>query len=181
MNSFDQYKAEQESFAFSPLSWWRRGFSLLEIVIVLGIVVVLLAISIPAWRHYALNLKLREAADGVVADLKLAQQRTVSEQIVYTVKFYADTESYSVIRFNPDQENPGSYVPETLSTQKLDAEIDLVQVYEFSIPEVRFTAAGGVVEGGQVELQNRNGEGRVIDVRPSGFIQIYQRDDFFPL
>lgn len=150
----------------------KGGISLIEIVVIVAVITILVAGAIPAWRRYAPRLKLRQEADKIVDELKLSQQRTVSEQISYAVLFYTDTDSYEVVRFNPDPESPGEYIPETLSVKTLDPEIDLVQLYDFSSPQVRFTAAGGVLDIGQIELANAHGDIRTLDIRPSGFIEI---------
>ncbi len=151
-------------------SYYQRGISLVELLIVIAIIVAVLGVSIPAWRAFAPRFKLNSETERVVEELRLAQQKTVSEQIVYVLEFDKEAESYTLIRFNPDPENPGEYIPETLKTETLDPEIEIKELYDLTEPEIRFTAAGGVAEAGQIELVNQKGDTKLIDVRPSGFI-----------
>lgn len=148
----------------------KRGFTLVELIIVLAIISLLTAVTIPLWRQFAPNFKLSSETEKVVQELRLAQQKTVTEQITYLVRFDKEAESYTVIRLVPDPENPGEYLPETVKTQTLDSEIEIKELYNLGEPEIKFTAAGGVAEAGQIELANRQGKTKLIDVRPSGFI-----------
>lgn len=59
-----------------------RGFTLIEIMIVLAIVGILMAIAVPAYSQYVENARLREAPTV------LATMRTKMEQ------FYADNRTY---------------------------------------------------------------------------------------
>jgi len=148
----------------------QKGISLIELLTVIAIIVVLVGISIPAWRAFAPRFKLNKETERIVEELRFAQQRTVSEQIVYALEFDKEAETYTVVRFNPDPDNPGEYILETVKTEALDSVIGINELYNLTDPEIRFTAAGGVVEAGQIELINQNMDTKLIDVRPSGFI-----------
>ena len=54
-----------------------KGFSLIELLIVIALTAVVAAISIPQFQTAAVNSALREAARGVVADLSGTRQRAV--------------------------------------------------------------------------------------------------------
>lgn len=149
---------------------YLKAFSLIELVTVIAIITIITAISIPVWRAFAPSFKLRQETERIVQELRLAQQKTVTEQITYLVRFNKEAESYEVIRLLPDPENPDNYIPETVESETLDPEIGIDELYNLTEPEIKFTAAGGVVEAGQIELVNNKGDTKLIDVRPSGFI-----------
>lgn len=154
----------------------QRGFSFWEVVIVVGILVVIMVAGIPAWRHYAARYQLDRETDQIVSALRFAHQKTVSEQISYILRFDKSANQYTLLRLNPDPEDPGSYIEETMWTTQVDAPIDLVEIYELTDDQVQFTAAGGVAEAGRIELSNSESDAKIIDVRPSGFIRSYNKE-----
>lgn len=152
------------------LPFRQKAFSFVEIMVVIFIILLLTAISIPLWRRLAPRLQLNHETEKIVEELRLAQQKTVTEQIVYMLRFDKITESYEVIRFIPDPESPGDYIEEQVRTVTLDPEVEILEIYDLTDSEIEFTAAGGVVEAGRIELANQRGTTKLIDVRPSGFI-----------
>ena len=148
-----------------------RGFTLIELLIALAIFSILAAITLFSFRRFAPTYKLSRETEKVVQNLRLAQQKTVTEQIIYLVRFdLAGKRNYEIIRLNPDPENPGGYLPETIQTETLDSDIEIRELRDLSNPEIQFTTAGGVVDAGQIDLANRYDEVKTIDVHPAGFI-----------
>ena len=147
-----------------------HAFTSVELLIVIAVIAILVLIAIPLWRKFAPGYKLSKETERVVQELRLAQQRTVTEQLSYIVRFAVDTEGYEVIRLIPDTGNPGEYIEEFVETETLDPDVGFNALYDLTEPEIQFTSAGGVVDDGQIELINVNGDMTLIDVRPSGFI-----------
>ncbi len=148
-----------------------KGFTLIELVIVLAIFSILAGITFFSFRRFAPTYKLSRETEKVVQNLRWAQQKTVTEQITYLVRFDLEgKKNYEIIRLNPDPANPGNYLPETIQTEALDPDIEIKELRDLDNPEIQFTAAGGVVDAGQIDLTNRYGEVKTIDVRPAGFI-----------
>lgn len=57
----------------------KKGFTLMEILIALVIILVLLAIGIPQYRNMKANTELNLAADQLAADLRYTRQTAVSQ------------------------------------------------------------------------------------------------------
>jgi type IV pilus assembly protein PilE len=69
-----------------------KGFTLIEVMVVVGIVAVLVAIALPSYRDYILRGKLTEAT-SLLSDLRLKAE-----------KFYGDNRTY--VNFTPTPLTP---------------------------------------------------------------------------
>ena len=56
---------------------WKRGFTLLELLVTLSIVAVLMGVATPSFRDYLLNQELRAATERLASDLRWARQSAV--------------------------------------------------------------------------------------------------------
>ena len=142
----------------------KEGGLLLELMVVFGILSLLTAISIPYIRQYQPNLKLNATARDLVADLRYAQQLTITEQVVYAVDFNLEGDSYEIIK-------TGSATT-TVKTVDFDDEINYEQITGLTDNQSFFNFYGGVNEAGQIVLRNINGLLSVINIKPSGYIQL---------
>ena len=73
-----------------------KGFTMLEMIIVIGIVAILLKISSSMFNSYKQNANLREAAGALAEDMKLAKQRAMAENVNYTITFDVNNNSYRI-------------------------------------------------------------------------------------
>ena len=147
-----------------------KGFTLIELLAVIAIIAILASIVLVSFRRFAPTYKLGQEAGRIVQDLRLAQQKTVTEQITHLVLFDQDGNRYFLIRLMPDPELPGEYISEILKTEILDADIQIQELQDLEEPEIRFTTVGGAADAGKIVLANRYDETKTIDVRPAGFI-----------
>jgi prepilin-type N-terminal cleavage/methylation domain-containing protein len=60
----------------------RSGFTLLEVMIVMGLVGVFIAATMPNFRKVIPEMKVDKAATKLATDLRMAQQRAISEMVV---------------------------------------------------------------------------------------------------
>jgi len=123
-------------------------------------------ISIPYIRQYQPNLKLNATARDLTADLRYAQQLTVTEQVIYLVDFDLDNDSYQILK--------SGVATTTVKTVEFDSDISFQQIINLSDNQVIFNFYGGVSEAGQIILVNTNGKTVTINVKPSGYIQLEQ-------
>ena len=142
----------------------KRGFTLIEILIIIGIIAVLVGIGIPVFRSFQPVLQLNGAVRDLVTDLRYAQQLAVTEQLEHCVRFFPEDKEYKIIQC----QNPGAEeILKTISFQ----EINSITVADFSDNEARYNPYGSVKKDGAVTLEV-NGKTKTIEVRPSGFVKI---------
>ena len=144
----------------------NQGSLLLNVLVSFGIIALMATISIPYIRQYQPNLKLNATARDLTADLRYAQQLTVTEQVVYLVDFDLDNDSYQILK--------SGVATTTVKTVEFDSDISFQQIINLSDNQVIFNFYGGVSEAGQIILVNTNGKTVTINVKPSGYIQLEQ-------
>ena len=74
----------------------NKGVTLIELMIVIGIIGVLSAVSLYSWLGYQNNVNLKTAAGEVMSDIASCKQRSVSEGIRYRLTFSAGGNSYTI-------------------------------------------------------------------------------------
>jgi len=71
-----------------------KGFSVLEIMIVVAILAVAVTMATPYFNKYRHNTNLREAARDLVSDINQMKQRAIAESIHYRIVFDAAGNTY---------------------------------------------------------------------------------------
>jgi prepilin-type N-terminal cleavage/methylation domain-containing protein len=83
----------------------ESGFTLIELMVVLGMTAVLLTLGAGAARHYWLLNSLDGGADEIAAQLREIQDRTIAEShpLIYGAWFKANAggDDWGIVRFDP--------------------------------------------------------------------------------
>ena len=137
---------------------------LIDLLVAFSIIALLATISIPYLKKYQPNLKLNGAARALTADLRLAQQLTVTEQKVHLVSFDLINDKYDILKIDA--------ATTTVKTVNLDQEVSLKQITDLTDNQVVFNFYGGVSRSGTVVLTNTNNLDAAINIKPSGYIQL---------
>lgn len=138
----------------------------MSILVSAGIIALLSAAVLPYILKYQPNLKLNGAARDLATDLRYAQQMTITEQIEYLVQLDLASNSYKIQKVDT--------ATTTLKTVIFPAEVNYQQVADLTDNQVVFNSYGAVRQSGQIVLVNTNGNTAVINVKPSGYIQLVQ-------
>ena len=72
----------------------RKGFTLLELVVTIAIIMILVAIATPTLERYVARVQLRLAGTTLVQDLRDMQANAVGEDSFYTMVFVTDENRY---------------------------------------------------------------------------------------
>jgi prepilin-type N-terminal cleavage/methylation domain-containing protein len=81
----------------------ERGFSLIELLVVMGLMAILFALGTVALRHFWFVQSIEKAGDEVVTELRAAQQRVSAEShpVVYGVRFVPGSPTWGVVQYDP--------------------------------------------------------------------------------
>lgn len=140
-----------------------NGFSLIEILVVLEVLVLLSTLSIPLIRNFQPNLQLSAAIRDMSTDIRYAQQLSITEQVIYGVRFNSSAKTYDIIRIDT--------ATTTVKTVSLPSNVVYGSI-GFGDKVVRFNSYGAVQVSGTVVLENTNNQSKSIIVKPSGYVQI---------
>ena len=141
-----------------------KGFSLIELLIVIFVSGIILSIGIPAFRMYQPTLELSGTARGIMADLRYAEQLAVASQVDHGIRFSSTTNEYWVIKFSDPEE--------TVKSKELPNGVVFSSISGFTNDEVKYNPYGAAVEEGTIILIGENSETKTILVKPSGFVKI---------
>lgn len=140
-----------------------RGFTLIEMVIVLAIVGIISLISIPVYRQIRPNISLDSETRELASNLRYAQQLAVTEQDNYAVIFNIATNNYQIKNLETE---------EVVKNSTVESQILIASVSGFTDNTVIFNVTGAVSESGTITLINSDSVQNVIEVKPSGYVQI---------
>ena len=126
----------------------KNCFTLVEILVILGIIGVLSLIGIPAFKIFQPSLQLSGTVRELATDLRYAEQLAITEHIEHGA---------------PD---------EVLESKTLPGEVSFSGIAGFTDNKVVFNPYGAAKESGVITLVNTKNAISSIDVRPSGFIKI---------
>ena len=86
----------------------NKGFSLVEILIVVAIIAVVLSVAAPSFMSYRQNTSLKEATRDLAGDITLWRQSAIAENVRYRMVFDQGANNYRIQIESPA--NSSTYV-----------------------------------------------------------------------
>lgn len=137
-----------------------RGFSLIELLIVITIMGVTLAMSIPAYHHYMESNALRWAARDIASEIQNLRARAMSTHVAQTLHFAIDSTG------------AGDYHVHNGSVQaKFDLPRDIVYA-SGSTTSVTLGVDGRATTSTYVILKDKGGKRDTVSVQLSGLVLV---------
>ena len=128
------------------------GFSLIELLVGIGLVAILVTISAGALRTYWLTQGLVGSRDEIVSQLRASQEQVVSEShpLVFGARFKTGSSTWGLVEYNPGT-NTCVELSRTLSTGVVPQSASFT-----SSPETDFCRSNLVFAGGSTPVPDRD-------------------------
>jgi Tfp pilus assembly protein FimT len=153
----------------------QAGYSLLDLTLVLVIIGITLAASLPAISKLGSSSNLVNSSDQIAGHLRLARQKAVARGVSHIVAWDETTQQYAIVM---DQNANG--LPD--SAESREGPFDLPNGVTlqnspsqgFSASMLMFTPGGSASESGTVVLSNVRGDSKNLSVlAPTGHVRVH--------
>lgn len=138
-----------------------RGFSLLELMIVVLIFGLVIGFSLPTFIRFSSTLQLQSAAENISGQLRLAREKAIATGVVQPVTFEYGYLGESDYRTTPATGVGGSWRLPKGITYAAEAEIDSTYVFQKD---------GRCDRSGLIILQNQRAHRDTVSVQLSGIV-----------
>jgi type II secretory pathway pseudopilin PulG len=132
-----------------------RGFTLVELIVLIGIFTLLVTLSVPSFSRYMRSNRLATSIDRLAADLQMTRQMSIANGRIY--RLVADPTGYTI-------------------SDPLSGDVVRDRTFE---GEVRLSAGAtadffpwGMADATVLNLQNQSGT-RVLNILPTGVMEVH--------
>jgi prepilin-type N-terminal cleavage/methylation domain-containing protein len=143
----------------------RSAFTLIELLVTVMVLTLLVAFTIPTYQLILSQLQLNSAVEATADFVRLAAQKTVTEQQVYGVTLNTGSVNIPMFAISGTTQS-------TIQTYTLPANMQIGSVSFNGTNDVRFTTSGAPsISGSFTVTDTVRNRSRVIEIRPSGNIR----------
>ncbi|MFA5321801.1 MAG: prepilin-type N-terminal cleavage/methylation domain-containing protein [Smithella sp.] len=77
----------------------KKGFTLVELLIVIALMAIMASFAVPAWQHYTINTGMKTATREIIGDILNTRQRAIAENLnAYRITFDTANNNYALSR-----------------------------------------------------------------------------------
>jgi prepilin-type N-terminal cleavage/methylation domain-containing protein len=133
---------------------FKKGFSLLELLIVMAIIIIISSIGVDLYRNYGKNVEVSSAAETIMFDLKQAQSRAMIGEggFKWGIHFVNGTTDYYEIFSTPTDYSSGSKV--IASTNYLSTGVTFSDPAASSSKDIIFNKVSGGTTASSVTIDS---------------------------
>jgi prepilin-type N-terminal cleavage/methylation domain len=126
----------------------QKGFTLIELIIVMGIMGILATIAAPHFQNYIGNQNLKTAARGITSDFFATREKALSENVKYRITFDQASNSYTIAR--------GTYTGAPYVDQQTKLMTSYASYIKVDADQVVFFQTRGTVTACNFTISNTN-------------------------
>ena len=142
-----------------------RGFSLLEGLIVLGLIAIIVAVVLPNFMRILQGYRLQTSAQQIAINLRFARNAAVKQKVNYRVTFRNQTHGTSPNTYFFEHSPSGTYVP----YRKIDVSLPKgVLIKSGSVSQLEFDSRGRSTPSGVIRLEGKDGTQYEVSVSLNG-------------
>ena len=137
----------------------RKGFTLIEMLVVMAIIAMLLGASIPFTSNFGRGLRIKTSSRAVLETLRVAKSNAIAKRKKYSVVFDVDNKEYWIEDFEDKPCEKKHRLPAAVEFASKDKNSDPIS---FQDDRVIFYPTGRLEEGGSIDIMDKQGTAKTI-------------------
>jgi len=141
----------------------QTGTALVQLLVVIAVIGIAAIVTFPRLSEYTNDLELKNSTKALLANLKLAQQKTVTEQVKYAIRLTPLGGGYFLVKKSDPEEIMASWL--------LSDNVYFSSITGLVANEAVYNFAGAVDFTGEITLTHaETAKQTLVEIKPSGYV-----------